>query len=77
MANGIFEGLGEIYKKERRQRRVVTLPPKYFYHQSVRNRSRVIRPGDPSLSPPLVNKAFTDKLGYFVRIVRWEKIAVN
>jgi hypothetical protein len=63
MVNGIFESLGEIYKKERRERRVVvvvvTLPPKYFYDESVRNRSRVIRPGNPSLSPaPGLQKAF-------------------
>ena len=58
----------EWIKKERRERRVVTLPPKYFYDQSVRNRSRVIRPGDPSPSPALVYKASTDKLGYFVHV---------
>ena len=73
MVNGIFEGLGEIYKKERRERRVVTLLPKYFYDQSVRNRSRVI----PRSAPPLVYKDHTDKLGYFVRTVRWEKMAIN
>lgn len=63
MVSGIFESLGEIYKKERRERRVVvvvvTLPPKYFYDQSVRNRNRVIRPGNPSLQPrPWSTKAF-------------------